>query len=72
MEKGNIPTGRAQRVDEKNEIISDQKKPTDSTMGTTSGKTDTTSGQTSTASGQTSTTNGRVLQLLRVTREVLQ
>ena len=24
MEKGNIPTGRAQRVDEKNEIICDQ------------------------------------------------
>ena len=48
------------------------KKPTDSTTGTTSGKTDTTSGQTSTASGQTSTTNGRVLQVLRVTREVLQ
>ena len=48
------------------------KKPTDSTMGTTSGKTDTTSGQTRTASGQTSTTNGRVFQVLRVTREVLQ
>ena len=48
------------------------KKPADSTMGTTSGKTDTTSGQTSTASGQTSTTNGRVFQVLRVTREVLQ
>ena len=48
------------------------KKPTDSTTGTASGKTDTTSGQTSTASGQTSTTNGRVLQVLRVTREVLQ
>ena len=33
------------------------KRPTDSTMGTTSGKADTTSEQTSTTSGQTSATD---------------